>query len=142
MCSKARILFYLVVLKESITGVLVPTLDMFTDLATAVTHFIWGDWGWGEQETKPRGINQINSSRVCSRYLDARVCLAARACGGLSDCYQGVEEGVHVSEDHQLPASRRSTSVPLSNYPSYGVSLLEQKNSRFKDSRRIVYFSK
>ena len=35
------------VLKESITGVLVPLFDMGTDLATAVTHFIWTNYGWG-----------------------------------------------------------------------------------------------
>lgn len=58
VCSSASILFYLAVFKETITGVLVPTFDMFTDLATAVTHFIWGDWGWGEFLEKEKKYTQ------------------------------------------------------------------------------------
>jgi hypothetical protein len=33
--------------KESITGVLIPLFDMGSDIATAVTHFKWNNYGWG-----------------------------------------------------------------------------------------------
>jgi hypothetical protein len=32
-------------IKETITGVILPLLDMGTDIATAGTHFYWGDYG-------------------------------------------------------------------------------------------------
>ena len=39
---KATALFVLLSVKETVTGVLLPLLDMGTDIATATTHFLWG----------------------------------------------------------------------------------------------------
>ena len=46
-CSrKATALFVLLSVKETVTGVLLPLLDMGTDFATAATHFLWGQVGY------------------------------------------------------------------------------------------------
>jgi len=44
---KATALFILLSVKETFTGVLLPLLDMGTDIATAATHFVASAYGWG-----------------------------------------------------------------------------------------------
>lgn len=38
--------FYAYMTKESISGVLIPLFDMGSDVATAVTHYRWENYGW------------------------------------------------------------------------------------------------
>ncbi|TRY70957.1 hypothetical protein TCAL_05281 [Tigriopus californicus] len=45
--SKIRIIFLLILIKEIITGVIYPTVDMAIDITTASTHFAFNDVGWG-----------------------------------------------------------------------------------------------
>lgn len=46
-CSKIRIIFLLILIKEIVTGVIYPTVDMAIDITTASTHFAFKDVGWG-----------------------------------------------------------------------------------------------
>ncbi len=45
--SKDNLLWIVLSLKETVTGVLLPLVDIGTDFVTAITHFIWGHYGWG-----------------------------------------------------------------------------------------------
>ncbi len=47
ICSRERLLFYLVVVKCLFSGVLFPVFDIGSDIATAVTHFKFKDVNWG-----------------------------------------------------------------------------------------------
>ena len=38
--------FYAYSTKETVSGILVPTFDMGSDVATAVTHYKWANYGW------------------------------------------------------------------------------------------------
>jgi len=44
--KKSNAKFYAYSTKESVSGIIVPTFDMGSDVATAVTHYKWGNYGW------------------------------------------------------------------------------------------------
>ena len=45
--TKDYLIFYAVVLKTIVSGVLIPLFDIGTDFATAITHFLFSNWSWG-----------------------------------------------------------------------------------------------
>ena len=44
--KKSNVKFYAYSTKETISGIIVPTFDMGSDVATAVTHYKWANYGW------------------------------------------------------------------------------------------------
>ncbi len=46
-CSKERLLFYALLVKCILSGVVFPIIDIGSDIATAYTHFYFGDVNWG-----------------------------------------------------------------------------------------------
>ncbi len=47
VCSREHLLFYLLVVKCTFSGVLFPIFDIGSDVATAVTHFKFHNINWG-----------------------------------------------------------------------------------------------
>ncbi len=77
LCTRERMLFYLLVAKVTFSGLLVPLFDIGTDFATAFTHFRFGD------------IRYANDSRCyvhVSTFFTAGVHLRSFSCGYPASC--------------------------------------------------------